>query len=105
MLFRSHLKEIKLWEVSIVTWAMNDQARIEEVKSLVEDIKSEAKSGKITQARLNALKPFIAVVRELAEILSPFLEPPEAEPVTDPPVQSNIKKQTKSEVIFEIIRN
>lgn len=100
-----HLKEIKLWEVSIVTWAMNDQARIEEVKSLVEDIKSEAKSGKITQARLNALKPFIAVVRELAEILSPFLEPPEAEPVTDPPVQSNIKKQTKSEVIFEIIRN
>ncbi len=100
-----HLREIKLWEVSIVTWAMNDQARIEEVKSLVEDLKTEVKSGKITQARLNALKPFIAVVRELAEILSPFLEPPETEPVADPPVQNNIKKQTKkSEMIFEIIR-
>ena len=99
-----HLKEIKLWEVSIVTWAMNDQAKIEEVKSLVEGLKTEVKSGKITQARLNALKPFIAVVRELAEILSPFLEPPEAD--TDPPTQNNIKKQTKkSEMVFEIIRN
>lgn len=101
-----HLKEIKLWEVSIVTWAMNDQAKIEEVKSLVEDLRTEVKSGKITQARLNALKPFIAVVRELAEILSPFLEPPEA--VTEPPeqqtTQNNVKKQTKkSGLIFEII--
>lgn len=103
-----HLKEIKLWEVSIVTWAMNDQAKIEEVKSLVEDLRTEVKSGKITQARLNALKPFIAVVRELAEILSPFLEPPEpvTDPLEQPAVQSNIKKQTKkSELIFEIIRN
>lgn len=101
-----HLKEIKLWEVSIVTWAMNDQAKIEEVKSPVEDLRTEVKSGKITQARLNALKPFIAVVRELAEILSPFLEPPET--VTEPPeqqtTQNNVKKQTKkSGLIFEII--
>lgn len=97
-----HLKEIKLWEVSIVTWAMNDQARVEEVKTLVEDLRTEVKSGKITQARLNALKPFIAVVRELAEILSPFLEPPE--PDTDPPTQNNIKMQIKkSGLIFEII--
>lgn len=27
-----HLKKIKLWEVSVVTWAMNDKALIEEVK-------------------------------------------------------------------------
>lgn len=27
-----YLKEIKLWEVSIVTWAMNDQAKIDDVK-------------------------------------------------------------------------
>lgn len=72
---------------------------------MVEDLRTEVKSGKITQARLNALKPFIAVVRELAEILSPFLEPPE---VTDPPeppaTQNNVKKQTKkSGMIFEII--
>jgi HK97 family phage prohead protease len=102
------LKEIKLWEVSIVTWAMNDQAKIDDVKSLVEGLKIDAKSGKITRARLDALKPFIAVVRELADILSPFLEPlaqtEETEPLIKPPTQSNIKKQAKNAgMIFEII--
>ena len=101
-----HLKEIKLWEVSIVTWAMNEQARIDEVKSLVEGIKSEAKSGKITRARLDALKPFIAVVRELADILSPFLEspPPEEPPAqTNPPTQNNVKQVKKSGIVFKIV--
>ena len=95
-----HLRRIKLWEVSIVTWAMNEQARIDEVKSLVEGIKSEAKSGKITRARLDALKPFIAVVRELADILSPFLESPaQANPLT----QNNVKQVKKSRIVFEIV--
>ena len=100
-----HLKEIKLWEVSIVTWAMNDQAKIDEVKSIAESLKLEAKAGKISRARLDSLKPFIAVVRELADILGPFLEPaPEPE---EPEVQKSVKhpiKQTKmSEMVFEII--
>lgn len=103
-----HLKEIRLWEVSIVTWAMNDQARIEEVKSMAEALKLEAKAGKITRTRLDAMKPFIAVIRELADILSPFLEPAEPE---DPAVQNNINpptkksaKQTKmSGMVFEIV--
>ena len=101
------LKEIKLWEVSIVTWAMNDQAKIDEVKSLVEGLRTEVKTGKITRARLDALKPFIAVVRELADILGPFLEPAAPD---DPPVQNNIvksnnpvKQTKKSEIVFEII--
>lgn len=101
------LKEIKLWEVSIVTWAMNDQAKIDEVKSLVEGLRTEVKTGKITRARLDALKPFIAVVRELADILGPFLEPTAPD---DPPVQNNIvksnnpvKQTKKSEIVFEII--
>ncbi|MEG1562526.1 MAG: HK97 family phage prohead protease [Bacteroides sp.] len=104
-----HLKEVKLWEISIVTWAMNDQAKIDEVKSLAESLRTEAKSGKITRARLDALKPFIAVVRELAEILGPFLEPIVPE---EPAVQNNIKqsaqeknKQTKmSGMVFEIVQ-
>lgn len=101
------LKEIKLWEVSIVTWAMNDQAKIDEAKSLVEGLRTEVKTGKITRARLDALKPFIAVVRELADILGPFLEPAAPD---DPPVQNNIvksnnpvKQTKKSEIVFEII--
>ena len=110
-----HLKEVKLWEVSIVTWAMNDQATIDEVKSLAEALKSEVKAGKITQSRLNALKPFISVVRELVEILGPFLEPPapvqdepEPEPEPKPKPKLSAKKPTKkdtkkSELTFEII--
>lgn len=112
-----HLKEVKLWEVSIVTWAMNDQATIDEVKSLAESLKDEAKAGKITQSRLNALKPFISVVRELVEILSPFLEPPatkpegsepepEPKPKLKPPAPKKPQKNTKmSEMTFEIIPN
>ncbi|MBD5129801.1 MAG: HK97 family phage prohead protease [Ruminococcaceae bacterium] len=107
-----HLKEIKLWEISIVTWAMNDQAKIDEVKSLVETLKIETKSGKLSRARLNTLKPFITVLKELAEILSPFLELAaleEQEP--DDGTQNNIAKtkqrdvkQTKSAgMVFKII--
>ena len=104
-----HLKEVRLWEISIVTWAMNDQATIDEVKSLAESLKIEAKAGKITRTRLDALKPFIAVVRELADILGPFLDPPVVE--DEPGTQNNVTKATKnpareikkSGMIFEII--
>ena len=83
---------------------MNEEAKIDEVKSLVEELKTEAKSGKITRARLDALKPFIAVVRELADILGPFLEPPATPQPEDPPTQNNIKKQAKSAgIVFEIV--
>lgn len=110
-----HLKEIRLWEVSIVTWAMNDQAKIDEVKSLTESlkevkslaesIKTEAKAGKISRARLDSLKPFIAVVRELADILGPFLEPaPDTEEQEAQKAVQKPAKQTKmSGMIFEII--
>lgn len=97
------LKEIKLWEVSVVTWAMNDQARITDVKALVEDLKLEVKGGKISNSRLAALKPFIAVVRELADILAPFLEPQPAPAVEAPQTQNNITQAKKSGVIFKIV--
>ena len=105
-----HLKQIKLWEVSIVTWAMNDQATIDDVKSLAEELRTEAMSGKMSRARLNALKPFIAVVRELVEILGPFLEAHEPDPIRqDPEPDSDpepVKKQKKNKtngMFFEII--
>ncbi len=104
-----HLKQIKLWEVSIVTWAMNDQATIDDVKSMAEELRAEAKSGKMSRARLNALKPFISVVRELVEILGPFLEPqpePDPEPEPEPPAPAP-KKQKKTKldgIVFELIR-
>ncbi len=102
------LKEVRLWEVSIVTWAMNDQAKIEEVKSVAEELTTEIKAGKITRARLDSLKPFIAVVRELAEILSPFLEPaaPEDSETQNNIVQSahkSVKETKNAGMVFEII--
>ena len=111
-----HLKEIKLWEVSIVTWAMNDQAQIDGVKSLVEELRTEVKTGKISRRRMDALKPFIAVVKELLEILSfmdtPDADPPQAEPenppkpAAKPKKSTDPKKQTKNAgMVFEIIPN
>ena len=111
-----HLKEIKLWEVSIVTWAMNDQAKINDVKSLVEEMRTEAKTGKFSRRRMDALKPFIAVVKELLEILS-FMDASDADPPPagpdDPPnppakpkKDADPNKQTKNAgIIFEIIPN
>ena len=93
-----HLKEIRLWEVSVVTWAMNDEAKIDEVKSLVEDIKLEVKSGKISRSRIDALKPFIAVVKELADIMGPFLDIPE-----ETPAAKSTKQIKKNGIVFEII--
>ena len=62
-----HLREVKLWEVSIVTWAMNQEAVITDYKqarentdrafALVSDIASDIKAGrKISAARLKALE-------------------------------------------------
>lgn len=101
-----HLKEIKLWEVSIVTWAMNDQATIDEVKSMAEALKSEVTSGQLTEAKANSLKPFLAAIRELVEVLSPLLAKPESEPAPeqDPPEKDPKKKQSKSNgIVFEIV--
>jgi len=110
-----HLKEIKLWEVSIVTWAMNDQAQIDGVKSLMEKLKSEAKSGRISRSRMDALRLFISMANELANILDPADPPPDPDDPAEPPkasTQPNVgksntpKKQTKNAgMIFEIIPN
>ena len=103
-----HLKEIRLWEVSIVTWAMNNQAKIdavksmqsetEELKALADEIAAEAKSGKLTARKLEALKPFIAVLRELTDALDPFLNG--SQPTQEDPAQKN---KNLSGMVFEII--
>ena len=100
-----HLKEVQLWEISIVTWAMNGLAQIDGVKSLVEELKIEAKGGKISRSKIVALKPFIDVVKELTEILSPFLEPQEPAPASgESDIPSITTKQKKSSGIrIEIV--
>ena len=82
-------------------------AKIEEVKSLTEALKVEAKSGRISRAMLETLKPFIAVIRELADALDSFLDPPEPaaqEGVPAIATQNNVKSRSeKSNMVFEII--
>jgi len=58
-----HLREIAIWEVSLVTWAANDQAKVTGYKSLenvtafATQLLAENKAGKkISAARLKALK-------------------------------------------------
>lgn len=108
------LKEIKLWEVSIVTWAMNEQATIDDVKSMTEALKAEAASGQLTEAKANNLKPFLAAIRELVEVLSPLLAKPEPKPAPDPdpqedppeksPAKDPAQKKSKSTgTVFEIV--
>lgn len=99
-----HLKEIRLWEVSIVTWAMNDQAKVDAVKSLqsevedmTEELKAEIKAGKISPRKLESLKPFIAVMREMADILSPFLDKPTQD---EPDAHDSVKSLG---MVFEIV--
>ena len=59
-----HLKEVKLWEISVVTWAMNDQAVItdfkqeasDRVRAMAADVAEDIKAGrKISAARLKCL--------------------------------------------------
>ena len=108
-----HLKELRLWEVSIVTWGMNEFAQIEEVKSLAERLQLEVKIGRLSRAKLASLKPIIAAIKALADILSPFLEiskqieePSSADSSTqDDKTQSKSAKQTKkANVVFTITK-
>ena len=107
-----HLKEVRLWEISVVTWAMNELAQINEVKSLAESLQHEVKIGKISRSKLESLKPFIMAIRELADILSPFLETPKENEdplLTNSGTQNNIlhsklvKQMKKANKVFTII--
>ncbi len=108
-----HLKEVRLWEVSVVPWAMNELAQINEVKSIAKTLRMEVKSGKLSGWRLETLKPFIAMIRELADMLSPFLDMPKQEDTLPPATmdsQNNIQRfkstrQTKkANIVFTITK-
>lgn len=75
-----HLREVRLWEVSVVTWAMNPQARITGYKSLQETVRQaeaireslllDVKEGrKISSARLRSLKDVSKTMREAARTI------------------------------------
>lgn len=78
-----HLREVKLWEVSVVTWAMNEAAVITDfkqeatarVRAMAEDVSEDIKAGrKISAARLKSLEDassaMKAAVKALDKIIS-----------------------------------
>ena len=75
-----HLREVKLWEVSVVTWAMNPEATITDYKqatdaagfldAFLEAAVSEVKAGrKISGTRLKALKDASASMKAATKVL------------------------------------
>lgn len=78
-----HLREVKLWEVSIVTWAMNPAAKItdykavetaERAEAIVADAKRELKEGrKISGARLKALRDALDSMKTAASALDALI--------------------------------
>lgn len=70
-----HLKEVDLWEVSVVTWAMNPEAVITDYKSATEEIRRELKEGrKISDARLKSLKQVSQSMKDSACMIDSVIE-------------------------------
>lgn len=71
-----HLREVKLWEVSVVTWAMNPEATISGYKSMQETAKQVAalqaelkEERKISAARLKSLEDASKQMKQAAEVI------------------------------------
>ena len=73
-----HLREVKLWEISVVTWAMNAEAVITDFKaeaaarieSMAQDIEADIKAGrKISAARLKTLTDTSASMKAACKML------------------------------------
>lgn len=75
-----HLREIKLWEVSVVTWAMNPEAKITGYKSMQETVEralaieqelaEDRKAGrKISNMRLKSLQDASKSMKKASSII------------------------------------
>lgn len=71
-----HLRELKLWEVSVVTWAMNPEATINSYKSMEETaemamaLQREIKEGrKISAGRIKALEDASKQMKQAARLI------------------------------------
>lgn len=93
-----HLREVKLWEISVVTWAMNEQATITGYKTgetaafmeaAVAEVAADIKAGrKISAARLKSLEDACGAMKTATELLETIIteaktdEGKSAKPVT-----------------------
>jgi len=100
-----HLRELKLWEVSIVTWAMNPEATItgykaleaaERARQMALDAATETKEGrKISAARLKSLKEASASMKSASKALDALIADLESAKSIPPRRKLSKKYQTK----------
>lgn len=85
-----HLREVKLWEVSIVTWAMNPEATITGYKSMQEsmglvkaletELLQEIKAGrKISKSRLKSLEDVSKSMKTAARTIDAVIKEAQGE--------------------------
>lgn len=85
-----HLREVKLWEVSVVTWAMNPEATITGYKSMREpmglvkafesELMEEIKSGrKISKTRLKSLQDVSKSMKTAARTIDSVIKEAQGE--------------------------
>ena len=109
-----HLREVELWEVSLVTWAMNPEATVTGYKSMQEtmsratamtdDVIRDLKEGrKISNARLKSLKDVSSSMKAAARTIDEVIK--EASGDSQKKVSARIPGSRKSstEEQFEIL--
>jgi len=109
-----HLREVKLWEVSVVTWAMNPEATITGYKAaeaadravkLTAEAAGEVKEGrKISGARLKTLKDASETMKKAAKTLDALIAEVEGDKSKAKPRHSHTRsrKQAPETPIIEI---
>lgn len=98
-----HLREIKLWEVSIVTWAMNPEAKVtgykamqEAAEALGEEISRDIKAGrKISSMRLKSLQDASKSMKKASRIIDSVIR--EAEAAKEPEGEKQKKSLPRTE--------
>lgn len=107
-----HLREVKLWEVSLVTWAMNPAAMVTGYKSMEGavnqmrnigyDVLTELKEGrKISSARLKSLEGVSRSMKEAAKVIDAVIreaQGSEKKQTLSPEHKGNM--QTEIEILF-----
>lgn len=112
-----HLREVKLWEISVVTWAMNEQAVITDHKSddaatrieaEAQAIVTEVKAGrKISASRMKSLKDACTSMKTATKLLDKIISEAQGDNGKGhPPVSAHKSVERKSapkktvEIIF-----
>lgn len=96
-----HLKEVDLWEVSVVTWAMNPEAVITDYKSATEEIRRELKEGrKISDVRLKSLKQVSQSMKDSARMIDSVIEEADGKKSVSRRRTPGSRKSREIEIVF-----